>query len=87
LSYQITIRKKALKELELLPKKTNEKIVLVIDALSENPRPQGCKKLKGEEEYLWRIRVGDYRIIYTIEDSIKIIDIRRIGHRRNIYEE
>jgi len=87
LSYQITIRKKALKELEVLPKKTNEKIAQAIDALAQDPRPSGCKKLKGEEEYLWRIRIGDYRIIYSIEESIKIIDIRRIGHRRNIYEE
>jgi len=87
LSYQIIIRKKAFKELEILPKKTTEKITQAIDSLSENPRPTGCKKLKGEEEYLWRIRVGDYRIIYSIEDSIKIIDIRRIGHRRDIYEE
>jgi len=63
LSYQITIRKKALKELEVLPKKTNEKIAQAIDALAQDPRPSGCKKLKGEEEYLWRIRIGDYRII------------------------
>jgi mRNA interferase RelE/StbE len=86
LSYQIIIRKKAVKELEALPKKTNENIVQAIDSLTENPRPNGCKKLKGEEETLWRIRVGNYRIIYSIEDSIIIIDIRRIGHRRDIYE-
>ena len=86
MSYQIIIRKKAVKELEALPKKTNENIVQAIDSLTENPRPNGCKKLKGEEETLWRIRVGNYRIIYSIEDSIRIIDIRRIGHRRDIYE-
>ena len=86
MSYQIVIRKKVLKELEVLPKTTNESISKAIDALAENPRPNGCKKLKGEEETLWRIRVGNYRIIYSIEDSIKIIDIRRIGHRRDIYE-
>ncbi len=86
MSYQIIIRKKALKELEALPKKTNENIVQAIDSLTENPRPIGCKKLKGEEETLWRIRVSNYRIIYSIGDSIKIIDIRRIGHRLDIYE-
>jgi mRNA interferase RelE/StbE len=86
LSYQIIIRKKAFKELEILPTKTIQSITQAIDDLSENPRPHGCKKLKGEEEYLWRIRVGNYRIIYSIDDTVKILDIRRIGHRRDIYE-
>ena len=44
------------------------------------------KKLKGEKEYMWRIRVGDYRVLYTIEDTIRIVEVRKIGHRRNIYK-
>ena len=64
-----------------------EKMAFAIDSLSENPRPAGSKKLKGKEEYLWRIRVGDYRILYAIEETIKIIDIRRIGQRGNVYED
>ena len=87
MSYSITIRKKALKDLETLPKKMTEKIASAIDSLSDNPRPVGSKKLKGKEEYLWRIRVGDYRILYSIEDTIKITDIRRIGQRGNVYED
>lgn len=59
---------------------------LTIDELAVNPRPVGCKKLKGEKEYLWRVRVGDYRIIYKIEDVVKVIEIRKVGHRKNIYE-
>ncbi len=55
--------------------------------LENNPRPAGCKKLVGEKEDLWRVRVGDYRIIYTINVSIFIVDIRRIGHRRDIYNK
>ena len=49
------------------------------------PRPAGSKKLQGASENLWRIRTGDYRIIYAIEDTIKIIEIRKIGHRKDIY--
>jgi mRNA interferase RelE/StbE len=86
LSYRITIRKKALKDLVALPAKISIQISKAIDDLAENPRPNGCKKLKGEEEYMWRIRVGDYRILYTIEEIIKVIDVRRIGHRSNIYK-
>jgi len=57
-----------------------------IDALEENPRPSGCKKLKDATENLWRIRVGDYRIIYVIADEVKIVDVRKVGHRKDIYE-
>jgi len=71
MNYRITIRKQALKELEHLPKKDNQQISKVIDGLKDNPRPQGCKKLKGETEYMWRIRAGNYRVLYTIEDEIK----------------
>jgi mRNA interferase RelE/StbE len=63
-----------------------KRLINSIKNLENNPRPQGCKKLSGLSEDLWRIRVGDYRIIYSINESIKIIDIRKIGHRKNIYE-
>lgn len=86
MSYAVSIRKHALKELERLPKKDNLQISKAIDELAENPRPEGCKKLKGESEYMWRIRIGNYRVLYTIEDKIKIVEIRKIGHRKNIYE-
>lgn len=86
MSYKIQIRKHALKELEALPIKANRIIIKAIDGLSIEPRPEGSKKLKGEKEYMWRIRVGDYRVLYTIEDTIRIVDVRKIGHRRNIYK-
>ena len=85
MSYKIAIVKKAYKELEALPSKTNAQIVQAIDGLKEEPRPPGCKKLKGEAETIWRIRVGDYRILYFIEDTIRIVEIRRVGHRKDIY--
>ena len=86
MSYFLLVSKQALKELEKLPQKSNRKISTSIDALSENPRPDGCKKLKGEKDILWRIRVGDYRVIYSIEDEIKIVQIRKVGHRKDVYE-
>lgn len=85
MSYGIAISKRAFKELAALPAKINIQIVKAIDDLKEDPRPAGCKKLKGESEYLWRIRVWDYRVLYFIDDTIRIVEIRRIGHRKDIY--
>jgi len=82
--YQIKIKKSALKELSQIPSSYNKKLVVAIDALSENPRPSGVKKLRGEEAY--RIRVAGYRIIYTIEDTIKIITVQRVRHRKDAYK-
>jgi mRNA interferase RelE/StbE len=65
------------------PPPYNKKIVEAIDQLATNPRPVGYKKLKGSETC--RIRVADYRIIYTVEDVIRLIEIQRIGHRKDVY--
>lgn len=69
-----------------LAKPAVKKIKEAIDGLAENPRPSGVKKLKGNSEDLYRVRSGDYRVIYTIEDIVKVIDIRKIGHRKDIYK-
>ena len=84
--YKVDITKHALKELIALPIKVSTQITKAIDSLEKNPRPIGSKKLKGETDYLWRIRVGNYRVIYTIEDAVKIIEVRKIGHRKDIYD-
>jgi mRNA interferase RelE/StbE len=68
-----------------LQKSVVRKIQLSGEKLAENPRPSGVKKLKGNEGDLYRIRIGDYRIVYSIDDGIKIVDIRKIGHRKYIY--
>jgi len=81
--YRITIKKSAAKELEDIPKKDLRKIVKRIQSLAENPRPYGSQKLSRKEQY--RIRQGDYRIVYSIEDRDSLIDIVKIGHRREIY--
>lgn len=84
--YRIQLSRTAEKELYVLPSNIIKKLVKVIDQLEFNPRPVGCKKLKGTSEALWRIRVGDYRIVYSIEDVLLIVDIRKIGHRKDIYD-
>lgn len=83
--YKIIIGGSALKQLQKISQKEAERIKNAIDSLAENPRPSGVKKLKGVSETLYRIRSGDYRVIYTIDDGIKIVDIRQIGNRKDIY--
>ena len=85
--YKILIKKSALKQIEKLPVKILESINLKITSLEENPRPDGCKKLKNFYgfENIYRIIIRDYRIIYTVDDSLMIIEIMKIGHRSNIY--
>ena len=85
--YQVLFSKVAAKELRRLPNEIIERVITKAKELENEPRPPGCKKLVGEKEDLWRIRIGDYRIIYSIDDTIYIVDIRRIGHRRDIYNK
>jgi mRNA interferase RelE/StbE len=81
--YQVELRRKAQRDLEKLPKKDFETAIKAIKGLSANPRPKGVEKIKIAG--LWRIRQGDYRIVYNIDDNQKVIIILRIGHRREIY--
>jgi mRNA interferase RelE/StbE len=82
--YKITISKTAQKQLDKLPDKIAEPLLNAISDLADEPRPYGCKKLKGRNGY--RIRKGDYRILYDVFDNILLIDIIASGHRRDIYE-
>ena len=84
MSYEIEIKPKAIKSLVKISEPFYSAIKKAIYNLSENPRPQGCKKLKGRSGY--RIRVGNYRIIYEIFDEILLIDVIDLGHRKDIYE-
>jgi len=84
--YKIIISNSAEKDMDNLPSVALKKVEVAIDSLSDDPRPPGCKKLKGSYENLWRIRVGDYRVIYSIADKIEVIDIRRVRHRKDVYE-
>jgi mRNA interferase RelE/StbE len=81
--YLVTFTASAKKELRDLPSEIIER--LLPRELSSSPRPAGCKKLRGYKSQ-WRIRVGDYRIVYVIDDTSKGVDIRRIAHRKEAYE-
>jgi len=84
MSYSIQILRRAQKELAQLPKQEYERIKEAVENLSHGPRPQGCKKLTGREG--WRIRVGEYRVIYEIDDVQQRLTILHIGHRRDVYK-
>ncbi len=84
-SYKIEISSTAEKSLKKIPKKDILKIVEAIQVLSINPYPDGCRKLAGEES-AYRIRQGDYRIIYEVEGKKLLILVLKIGHRRDIYK-
>jgi mRNA interferase RelE/StbE len=84
-SYRVSLAATAEKELHGLPSKMIARIVSRVEALALSPRPPGCKKLKGGNNE-WRIRVGDYRAVYEINDAAKTVDVTRIAHRREAYE-
>lgn len=83
-NYTINFKKSAIKELHKLPNKEVSRITKLIATLTENPRPSGCKKLKGYPN-LWRVRSGNYRIIYSIDDQILIVEILEIVDRKDAY--
>jgi mRNA interferase RelE/StbE len=82
-SYNLRIKPSAAKELEALPRKDRQRIITRVRKLSDEPRPSGCEKLSGHN--LYRMRQGNYRILYTIQDADSVIVIIAIGHRREVY--
>lgn len=83
--YTITFARSASKELQDLPDDLTKRILPRIKALAAEPRPSGCRKLANTKDR-WRIRVGDYRVIYSISDQNLIIDVIRIRHRSKAYD-
>jgi mRNA interferase RelE/StbE len=83
--YAVELKPSARKELERLTPKAIERIFPKLEALAEEPRPHGCKKLKGGQ-HEWRIRVGDYRVAYVIDDTNLMVSVTRIRHRSEVYE-
>ena len=82
--YSVHVESRPEKELDMLPRENHGRILQRIKALSEEPRPHGCTKITGSKSD-WRIRVGDYRIVYEIDDLRKEIRIMRVRHRREAY--
>jgi mRNA interferase RelE/StbE len=83
-NYDVSLTSSAEKELKKLSGQLTARIVPRLENLAFNPRPSGCKKLVGGDDE-WRIRVGDYRVVYTIDDARLLVEVTRIRHRSEIY--
>ena len=81
--YRIELKKSVLKDFESIPRKDLQRITQAIKSLADDPRPPQSKKLSGLEQY--RLRQGDYRILYSIADDILIVFVVAVGHRKEIY--
>ncbi len=81
--YKIELRRKAQRSLDKLPKGDFDAILDAVKGLANSPRPKGVEKIKSAG--LWRLRQGDYRIVYSVDDGKKTVTVLRIGHRREIY--
>lgn len=82
-SYRVFIKPSAAKELESVPAKDRRRVATKIKSLGTNPRPPGCEKLSGLERY--RIRQGNYRVLYEIQDDVLVVLVVKVGHRKDIY--
>jgi mRNA interferase RelE/StbE len=82
--YAVTFARSARRELEGLEHQHIARVLGRIEGLAAEPRPSGAKKLQGSQQ-LWRIRVGDYRIVYAVNDRQRVVDVVRIRHRRDVY--
>jgi mRNA interferase RelE/StbE len=81
--YELLLKRKVEKNIARLPDTVYERVVRTISSLVEEPQPPGSRKLQGREH--WRVRVGDYRIIYGIDDERRIVEILNVAHRREAY--
>jgi mRNA interferase RelE/StbE len=82
-SYRLSIPRRVSKRMEKLPIRDYDRVDRAILALADDPRPPGCTRLRGRTD--WRIRVGDYRIVYGIDDERRVVEILHVAHRREVY--
>ncbi|MBI5770622.1 MAG: type II toxin-antitoxin system RelE/ParE family toxin [Verrucomicrobia bacterium] len=82
--YRVLLERGAEKDLARLSSEVHERVIAAITALALDPRPPGCRKLTGGKSD-WRIRIGDYRVVYEIADAIRIVRVNRVRHRREVY--
>ena len=83
--YEVVFKRMAEKSIAQLPGNTYQRVTRAIDNLSEEPRAPGCIRLRGRDD--WRIKVGDYRVVYGIDDGRRMVEILHIAHRRDIYRQ
>jgi mRNA interferase RelE/StbE len=84
-SYAVELKPSARKELESLSDSVLARVVRKVESLANDPRPAGCKKLKGYTDQ-WRVRLGDWRVVYIIDDAARLVSVTRIAHRREVYD-
>jgi mRNA interferase RelE/StbE len=82
--YRILLERGAERDLRRLSAEMHDRVIAAIRGLAANPRPPGCRKLRGGQND-WRIRVGDYRVVYEIADDIRVVRVNRVRHRREVY--
>jgi mRNA interferase RelE/StbE len=82
--YRVIVERKAVKEIEALADPILSRVMVEVEALASLPRPRGAKKLIGGAG--WRVRVGDHRILYTIDDKSRLVTVYRVKHRREVYK-
>ena len=83
MTFSVEILRSAQKQLSKINRQDQDRIISEIEALADNPRPPGCKKLSGRPA--WRIRIGSYRVIYEIQDDQLLVLVVNLGHRREVY--
>ncbi len=85
MAYRVEIRRQASKELSRIGLEDRRRIARAIEGLADNPRPPGCRKLRDREG--WKIRVGDCRVLYQIEEGRLLVLVVKVGHRKDVYRE
>lgn len=85
MTYRVEVSATAWKQLEAIDRVTQARIRERMEALAENPHPAGARKLQGHTDTHWRIRIGDYRVVYTVENARLRVLVIRIGNRREVY--
>ena len=83
MAYTVIVNRAAEKELDRLPQKVHQRIMRRLIELESNPRPHGVQKLHGHDGY--RVRIGDYRVLYLINDEAQVVEVLAVGHRREVY--
>ena len=84
--YRVCLLRAAEKDLGRLSARIHNRLIAAIQSLADNPRPSGCRKLTGADND-WRIRIGDYRVVYEIDDDAKEVRVNRVRHRREVYRK
>ncbi|HEX8423516.1 MAG TPA: type II toxin-antitoxin system RelE/ParE family toxin [Pyrinomonadaceae bacterium] len=85
-AYTVSVGRTAQKEIKSLDQSVRGRVIQALRSLAHDPRPPGCRKLVGSHHHRWRVRVGDYRVIYIVDDEGRVVEIVAVRHRSKAYE-